>query len=622
MQITHVVRQFHPAVGGMENVVWELASAQVANGHSVRVVTLDRLFKSPDSKRLPPRETLAGIDVVRIPFFGSTRYPLAWSVLKFIRGADIVHVHGVDFFFDYLAWTWPLHRRRLVVSTHGGYFHTPFASSFKKFYFATMTRLLLSRYAGVASVSTADQRLFKTIRNRGVALIENGVSIARFAETSSHTPSKTIVSLGRFSRNKRLDRLIDFVAALSRRDPGWTLKILGRPSDLTVADLQKLATSAGVRDAVEIVPLPSERHICEIFGQCSVIASASSYEGFGLTAVEGMSAGLFPVLNEIPPFRHLVERHRIGMIVDFSDPEAAASRFFARWRDIAMDYESHRRRAIDASARYDWAGVSRQYESFYNSVIGRKVRSILDVGVGVSTFNDAAKLLDKRFEEGKPAAVVFASAHTLNTTFDNHEVRTALRKSIVFNDGVGVDIASRLLFGKWFPENLNGTDFVPDYLRHTRHRYRIFFLGARPGIAERAAARLLKAAPRHELAGCTHGYLGERDTVTITSRIRESRADLLLVAMGNPGQELWLMNHLAETGCHFGFAVGGLFDFMAGAVPRAPQWVRTLRMEWFYRVVQEPRRLWARYFIGMPLFLLRVGRQWLSGPRVPNTVSE
>ncbi|HWV41603.1 WecB/TagA/CpsF family glycosyltransferase [Pseudorhodoplanes sp.] len=622
MQITHVVRQFHPAVGGMESVVWELACAQIKKGHSVRVVTLDRVFKSPRRERLPHRETFHDIEIVRIPFFGSPRYPLAFGVLKSVKGADIVHVHGVDFFFDFLACTWPLHRRRLVLSTHGGYFHTRFASSFKKLYFATVTRLMLSRYAGVASVSTTDQALFRTIRSRGVTLIENGVSLSRFTDTASRAPAKTIVSLGRFSHNKRLDRLIAFVAALARRDPGWRLKILGRPSDLTAADLRRMAADAGIADATEVVCLPSERNIRRIFGECSVIASASSYEGFGLTAVEGLSAGLFPVLNEIPPFRHLVERHRLGLIVDFSDAEAAAARFLAKWRDIVIDYEGHRRRAIDASVRYDWAGVSRQYEAFYNSALGGKVRSILDVGVGVSTFNDAARLLDRRFEDGKPAAVVFASAHTLNTTVANDEVRTALRKSIVFNDGIGVDIASRLLFGKWFPENLNGTDFVPDYLRHTRHRYRIFFLGARPGIAERAAARLLEASPRHELAGCYHGYLGDADTADITARIRESRADLLLVAMGNPGQELWLMNHLAETGCHFGFAVGGLFDFMAGAVPRAPQWARTLRMEWLYRVAQEPRRLGSRYFIGMPLFLLRVGRQWLAGPRIPNTVSE
>ena len=84
---------------------------------------------------LPAARRIDGAEVVRIPFFGSTRYPLAPSVIKFIRDADVVHVHAIDFFFDYLAWTKPLHRRKLVVSTHGGFFHTPYAARLKQLYF-------------------------------------------------------------------------------------------------------------------------------------------------------------------------------------------------------------------------------------------------------------------------------------------------------------------------------------------------------------------------------------------------------------------------------------------------------------------------------------------------------
>src|SRR5215208_4356428 len=104
MQIVHVVRQFHPAVGGMESVVLELATAQVAKGHAVRVVTLNRMFEKPH-ERLAAHEFVGGIEIVRIPYFGSNRYPIAWGVRRHIGAADIVHVHGLDFFFDYLAWT-------------------------------------------------------------------------------------------------------------------------------------------------------------------------------------------------------------------------------------------------------------------------------------------------------------------------------------------------------------------------------------------------------------------------------------------------------------------------------------------------------------------------------------
>jgi len=103
----------------------------------------------------------------------------------------------------------------------------------------------------------------------------------------------------------------------------------------------------------------------------------------------------------------------------------------------------------------------------------------------------------------------------------------------------------------------------------------------------------------------------------IIADIRASQADVLLVGLGNPIQELWLMENLAETGCRLGFAVGALLDFMAGRFPRAPEWMRELRVEWIYRLVQEPLRLWRRYLVGNPVFLLRIVAQWFGGARIP-----
>lgn len=620
MRIVHAVRQFHPSVGGLENVVQELASEQLANGHSVRIITLDRIFGSDGGERLPRRETIAGLDVVRVPFRGSTRYPLAWTALRHIGDADLVHVHGIDFFFDYFAWTAPLHRHRLVVSTHGGFFHTPYARQFKRLYFHTVTRASLSRYSGVAAVSAADHALFRSIRGHGISLIENGANVDKFADSGARRPIKSILTLGRFSTNKRLDRVITFAAALRRHDPAWTLKIAGRPSDLSLADVMALADSAGLNEGVEVVLYPSDDDIRSLMGECSVLVSASEYEGFGLTAVEGLSAGLYPVLSDIPPFRRLAEQTGFGAILDFSDAETAAARFHSLWNGVEKNYDAHRHAAMAASARYAWRSVSAQYEVFYRAALGIKERSILGVPIGVKTFSEAVDLLDVRAREQRCDMVIFANAHTLNQAIANERARAALQSSIVFNDGIGIDIASRLLFGRRFPANLNGTDFVPRYLRNTRHRYRLFLLGGRPGVATSAAFRLLQEAPQHEIAGCHHGYLDADETPRLIDRIRRSNADVLLVAMGDPKQELWLMENLAKTGCRLGLGVGGLFDFMAGNVPRAPQWIRKVHMEWLYRMLQEPRRMWRRYLIGMPIFLLRVGRQWIAGVRISSVM--
>lgn len=616
MFIVHVVRQFYPAVGGFESVVLELASAQVAAGHRVRVVTLDRLFNTSDAVRLPARGVVAGAEIVRIPFFGSSRYPIAWSVLRHIGDADAVHVHAIDFFFDWLAWTKPLHGRKLVVSTHGGFFHTPYAAALKRLYFSTVTRLSLTWYAGVAAVSAADYEQFSRIRPRGMVCIENGVNVAKYAAAGSATPRKAILAVGRLSSNKRLDRLIAFLAALRRRDPEWTLTIAGRPWDVEPADLAALAASHGVREAVQIVVAPSDEDIRRRMGACSVLASASDYEGFGLAAIEGMSAGLYPLLSDIAPFRRLVARTGLGTIVDYARPEAAAEQCLDAWRKLAGAYAERRAAAMDAASRFDWRGISQAYTALYEAVIGSKVRALLDVPVQVGTLSDAVALLDARFEHGSPVIVAFANAHSMNVAAADPRFRRLMQSSIVFNDGIGADIASRILYGASFPENLNGTDFSPCYLQRTCHRYRVFLLGCRPGIAERAAREFARRCPGHEIVGCHDGFFPAEATADVVAQIRASRADVILVAMGNPRQELWLRDHLAATGCRLGFGVGALFDFMAGEVPRAQSWVRSARLEWAYRLLQEPRRLWRRYLVGIPIFLLRVLRQWWSGPRV------
>jgi alpha-1,3-mannosyltransferase len=375
MRITHVVRQFQPAVGGIENVVLALASAQVRAGHAVRVVTLDRLFFAPQTPRLPARENIQNIDVVRIPYVGSTRYPIAPSVINHLGKADIVHVHAIDFFFDYLAWTKLIHRKMLVVSTHGGFFHTSYMARLKRLYFATITRQSARFYEAMIVCSRSDEELFERIRPRRIVFIENGVDIAKYANASSKTPRKAIISHGRLSSNKRLDRLIALVARLRRIDGGWTLKIAGRPWDVSTQDLAAACQREKVSEAVEITLSPSDEKLRALMGACSIAASASEYEGFGLSAVEGMSAGLLPVLSSIPPFRALVARTGCGIVIDFDDPETAAQQVLNAWHGFCDDYDTTRQALMKATADYDWQHAAAAYEELYSDIVGKTDRN-------------------------------------------------------------------------------------------------------------------------------------------------------------------------------------------------------------------------------------------------------
>jgi len=234
-------------------------------------------------------------------------------------------------------------------------------------------------------------------------------------------------------------------------------------------------------------------------------------------------------------------------------------------------------------------------------------RTILGVTICVFNREEAIANIDQALASRERLNVCFANAQTLNIAYGNDRFRSALQRFLVLNDGLGVDIASRVKFGRPFTENLNGTDFVPNFLAITQHRLRVYLVGTTDAVVEKAAQRFRARYPRHMIVGWRNGIFTDLPAIEDTCRnIRAARADCVVVGMGTPQQELWIDEHGHKTGVRLLFGVGALFDFEAGVVQRAPSWVRRLRCEWVYRLLQEPRRLARRYLIGNFLLLGRV----------------
>lgn len=237
----------------------------------------------------------------------------------------------------------------------------------------------------------------------------------------------------------------------------------------------------------------------------------------------------------------------------------------------------------------------------------------MGIAVTSAKTEEAIAWLDDQLAAGERIRLAFLNAHGSNLAARDPSFRDLLAGFTVLNDGIGVNIASRVLHGRPFPDNLNGTDFVPRYLRDTRHSFRIFLLGAQPGVAEQAAAAIRKQAPRHAIAGTRNGFFTVAETPAVIDEIAASKSDIVLVAMGNPAQERFIAEHFDALGCGLAIGVGALFDFLAGRVTRAPAVFRTLRSEWIYRLGLEPGRMWRRYVLGNPKFLWRLAMARLHG---------
>lgn len=230
-----------------------------------------------------------------------------------------------------------------------------------------------------------------------------------------------------------------------------------------------------------------------------------------------------------------------------------------------------------------------------------------------TTRERAIAAIDGSLDGEGPIRVAFCNANTMLKALRSRDYARAFEGFLVLNDGLGVDLCSLLVNGRRFEENLNGTDFTPALLRESRHAFRIFLLGGRPGVAEQAAAKFADAFPRHEIAGFRDGYFAEDGADEVVAEINRSGADLVLVALGNPRQEQFVAAVGAKLDAPVVLMVGALFDFVAGRVVRAPRIVRAARAEWLFRLAQEPRRLARRYTVDVVRFLVLIA--WLKATR-------
>lgn len=217
-----------------------------------------------------------------------------------------------------------------------------------------------------------------------------------------------------------------------------------------------------------------------------------------------------------------------------------------------------------------------------------------------TTSEDLRDMLETRLDASDKTVLVFANT---NFVLQCQPIRPWLNgeEVIIVNDGIGMDIASLLQHGRRFRNNLNGTDFMPFLFKTLGRVHRIFLVGSKMGVAEKAAA-VIEGQMGQQVVGCADGYSATMPG-ELCERINASGADIVLVALGNPDQEKWIQQNMGSLNANLFVSVGALLDFLSGGVRRAPLWVQKIRFEWLFRLCQEPQRLLRRYTVDIARFL-------------------
>lgn len=240
--------------------------------------------------------------------------------------------------------------------------------------------------------------------------------------------------------------------------------------------------------------------------------------------------------------------------------------------------------------------------------------SILGVRVDAVTAAEALDIIEQIVREGRPQQVVTVNPEFVMAAQANQAFRRVLNAAaLALPDGIGLVWAARIL-GQRLPERVAGSDLVPRLAeRAARRGWKLFLLGAAPGVAEQAAARLVARCPGLTVAGTYAGSPAAAEEEDIVARVRAVRPGVLFVAYGAPAQELWIARNLERLGVPLCMGVGGALDFIAGVRRRAPRWVQRLGLEWLYRLLQEPWR-WRRQ-LALPRFAFAILMERLKGNR-------
>jgi N-acetylglucosaminyldiphosphoundecaprenol N-acetyl-beta-D-mannosaminyltransferase len=245
-----------------------------------------------------------------------------------------------------------------------------------------------------------------------------------------------------------------------------------------------------------------------------------------------------------------------------------------------------------------------------------EIGNILGVHVNAITMTGALQTIAAWIQSRQPHYVCVTSAHSVTECYDHNELRDIYNRSgLITPDGMAIVWLMRAK-GFHFVERVYGPDLMLAVCQDGVEKgYRHYFYGAAPGVPEQLAARLQERFPGLLVVGVEsppfRDLSPDEDQVMI-DRIRAASPDIVWVGTGCPRQERWMNDHLDSLEVPVLVGVGAAFDFLSGIKRQAPRWVQRNGLEWFYRLLSEPRRLWRRYLLCYPRFVVLVALQALG----------
>ncbi|MFL0246223.1 WecB/TagA/CpsF family glycosyltransferase [Candidatus Clostridium stratigraminis] len=238
---------------------------------------------------------------------------------------------------------------------------------------------------------------------------------------------------------------------------------------------------------------------------------------------------------------------------------------------------------------------------------------ILGSNVDTLTMDETLARIQSLIKNREHVQHVVINASKINLMQDNKHLADIVNSCPLINaDGQSIVWAAKFL-GYPIPERVTGIDLFNNLVKlSAENGYRPYFFGAKQEVVEKVVKIFKEQYPSLNIAGYRNGYFKDEESKEIAKDIRESKADILFVAFSSPKKEFWVKEYIPIMQVTFVMGVGGSFDVVAGVTNRAPEWMQKCGLEWFYRFIQEPKRMWKRYLFGNLKFIRLVIQEKFS----------
>ena len=363
VKVLSITPAFFPSLGGLEQVVLELALRAREHGVQMDVAHVARGLCRVS-------ETVRGVTVHRLPLYGNRVLGWAPALRKLAQRYDLLHVHDPQLMAISANVRYTCGSKPAVLSTHGGFWHTNRGYYLKRVYESTMIRGAAGHYRRVLASSVGDYDYFKRYVDR-ISLCSNGVHVKEFS-TVVPTKKRSLVRWiywGRLSRHKRVDLIIDYAADARRRGFPVDLLICGQDVDGLMPELRAQIERLQLGDSVRFEPFLDDTALRSELAERSVYITASEHEGFGLSVVEAMAAGLVVICRDMVPLNSFIEHGNSGWMLQFDGSEPDMQRLAQLLSSTEKKISMMSDAARQAAGAYDWDSAVPKFVRHYRDAL-------------------------------------------------------------------------------------------------------------------------------------------------------------------------------------------------------------------------------------------------------------